>query len=214
MSRQLINEYRADLDRLRAVSGSRRESVLREAFKDLLKRWGRSQDLQFVPEHDIVTAQKNRIYLDGALLHALRVPFGYWEAKDADDNLDAEIAAKSRKGYPRDNIIYSDDHTAILIQDGAEVARVAMDDTDALYGLLSTFFAHERQEIADFNKAVRQFAADLPAVLEALRKLIADKRKASPAFTKAEKAFLSHAQEAINPAVSEIWERLELREAA
>ncbi len=118
MSRQLINEYRADLDRLRAVSGSRRESVLREAFKDLLKRWGKSRELQFIPEHDIVTAQKNRIYLDGALLHALRVPFGYWEAKDADDDLDAEIAAKTRKGYPRDNIVYSDDHTAVLIRMG------------------------------------------------------------------------------------------------
>lgn len=202
MSRQLINEYRAELDRLRQVSGSRRESVLREAFKDLLKRWGRAQDLHFVPEHDIVTAQKNRIYVDGALLHALRVPFGYWEAKDADDDLDAEIAAKTRKGYPRDNIIFSDDHIAVLIQDGHERARVAMDDTDHLYGLLTSFFAHERQEIADFNKAVRQFAADLPAVLEALRKLIAEKRKGSMDFAKAEQDFLKHAQEAINPAVS------------
>ena len=34
----LINEYRAELDRLRQVSGSRRESVLREASEDLLKR--------------------------------------------------------------------------------------------------------------------------------------------------------------------------------
>lgn len=203
MSRQLINEYRADLDRLRAVSGSRRESVLREAFKDLLKRWGKGQDLQFVPEHDIVTPQKNRIYLDGALLHALRVPFGYWEAKDADDDLDAEIAAKTRKGYPRDNIIYSDDHTAVLIQDGNEIQRVAMDDTDALYGLLTRFFAHERSEIADFNKAVKQFGQDLPAVLEALRELIAEKRAASRDFAKAEKTFLKHAQDAINPAVSE-----------
>ncbi|WP_294210614.1 type ISP restriction/modification enzyme [uncultured Sphingomonas sp.] len=203
MSKQLINEYRADLDRLRAVSGSRRESVLREAFKDLLKRWGRTNDLQFIPEHAITTPQKNRIYLDGALLHALRVPFGYWEAKDADDDLDAEIAAKSRKGYPRDNIVYSDDHTAILIQDGYEVARVAMDDTDALYPLLTRFFAHERQEIADFNKAVKQFSQDLPAVLEALRDLIAKKRKASKPFVSAEKAFLKHAQEAINPAVTE-----------
>ncbi|WP_226017104.1 type ISP restriction/modification enzyme [Novosphingobium sp. FKTRR1] len=202
MSRQLINEYRAELDRLRTVSGSRRESVLREAFKDLLKRWGRSQDLSFVPEHDIVTPQKNRIYVDGALLHALRVPFGYWEAKDADDDLDAEIAAKFRKGYPRDNIIFSDDHTAVLVQDGTELARVAMDDTDALYGLLTRFFAHERREIAEFNKAVKQFAADLPAVLDALRALIADKRKASKDFDKAEKAFLKHAQDAINPAVS------------
>lgn len=203
MSKQLINEYRAELDRLRAVSGSRRESVLREAFKDLLKRWGRSNDLQFIPEHDIVMPQKNRIYLDGALLHALRVPFGYWEAKDADDDLDAEIAAKSRKGYPRDNIIYSDDHTAVLIQDGVEVTRVAMDDTDHLLSLLTRFFAHERQEVADFNKAVRQFAHDLPAVLQALRKIIADKRQASKAFAKAEDDFLKHAREAINPAVTD-----------
>ncbi len=203
MSRQLINEYRADLDRLRAVSGSRRESVLREAFKDLLKRWGKSRELQFIPEHDIVTAQKNRIYLDGALLHALRVPFGYWEAKDADDDLDAEIAAKTRKGYPRDNIVYSDDHTAVLIQDGHEASRVAMDDTDALYGLLTRFFAHERQEVADFNKAVKQFAADLPEILKALRERIAEKRAASRAFAAAEAAFLDHARDAINPAVSE-----------
>ena len=54
LSRQLINEYRAELDKLRAVSGSRREGVLSDAFKDLLKRWGRAQDLSFVPEHDIV----------------------------------------------------------------------------------------------------------------------------------------------------------------
>jgi hypothetical protein len=49
VSRQLINEYRAELDRLRAVSGSRREGVLSEAFKDLLKRWGKAHDLQFAP---------------------------------------------------------------------------------------------------------------------------------------------------------------------
>ncbi len=85
MSRQLINEYRADLDRLRQVSGSRRESVLREAFKDLLKSWGKSHDLKFAPEHEFVTAKGARVYPDGALLHGLRIPFGYWEAKDADD---------------------------------------------------------------------------------------------------------------------------------
>jgi hypothetical protein len=118
LSQQLINEYRAELDRLRAVSGSRRESVLREAFKDLLKRWGKTHDLQFIAEHDIVTKALNRIYLDGALLHGLRVPFGYWEAKDESDDLGKEIDAKFRKGYPRDNIIFTDDATAVLWQDG------------------------------------------------------------------------------------------------
>lgn len=204
MSRQLINEYRAELDRLRAVSGSRRESVLREAFKDLLKRWGRAHDLQFVAEHDILTKQMTRIYVDGALLHGLRVPFGYWEAKDESDDLEKEIAGKFRKGYPKDNIVFTDDRTAVLWQDGAEVMRADMQaDDDSLLTLLTRFFDHERQEIADFNKAVRQFATDLPAILNALRDRIAEKHAASSAFARALADFLKHSREAINPAVSE-----------
>jgi len=64
----------SELARLRQVSGSRRESVMREAFKDLLKAWGRQQEL--------------------------RVPFGYREAKDEADDLDAEIALKFKRGHP------------------------------------------------------------------------------------------------------------------
>ena len=203
MSRQLINEYRGELDRLRAITGSRRESVLREAFKDLLKRWGRQHDLQFVAEHNLITAKGNRIALDGALLHSLRVPFGYWEAKDEDDDLDKEIEAKFRKGYPRDNIVFTDDATAILYQDGHEAGRAAMDDVEALLPLIARFFAHERQEVADFRKAVKQFALDLPQVLGALRDIIAEKRAASSDFARAEEAFLKHARDAINPAVSD-----------
>jgi len=43
----------------------------------------------FVPEYEYGTLTKERRYLDGALLHELRVPFGYWEAKDTNDDLDA-----------------------------------------------------------------------------------------------------------------------------
>ena len=204
MSRQLINEYRAELDRIRAVSGSRRESVLREAFKDLLKRWARAHDLQFIAEHDILTKQMNRIYVDGALLHGLRVPFGYWEAKDENDDLAQEIEAKFRKGYPKDNIVFTDDVKAVLWQDGAEVMQADMQaDDDSLLTLLTRFFAHERKEIADFNKAVKQFAQDLPEILKALRDRIAEKHGSSRDFVGAVAAFLQHARDAINPAVSE-----------
>lgn len=178
--------------------------MLREAFKDLLKRWGRQHDLQFIAEHDILTRAMTRIYVDGALLHGLRVPFGYWEAKDESDDLEVEIAAKFRKGYPRDNIVFTDDVTAVLYQDGAEVLRAHMQaDDDSLLTLLTRFFAHERQEIADFNKAVKQFAADLPEILKALRNRIAEKHAASADFAAAVAAFLQHARDAINPAVSE-----------
>ncbi len=203
MSRQLINEYRAELDRLRAVTGSTRETNLRPAFARLLRAWGKAaHDLVFVEEHQLRTAAGNLISVDGALLHSLRVPFGYWEAKDVGDDLEAEIAAKFRRGYPRDNILFTDDRTAVLWQNGVRIDEAAMDDTDALNALVSRFFAHERAEIADFRKAVRQFATDLPAILTALRDLIAGKRAASSAFAAAEAAFLDHAQGAINPAVS------------
>jgi hypothetical protein len=41
MSQTLINQYLNQLASLKKISGSLRESVLREAFKDLLKAWGR-----------------------------------------------------------------------------------------------------------------------------------------------------------------------------
>lgn len=203
VSRQLITEYRSELDRIHSASGSKRESVVREAFKDLLKRWGRSRDLIFLAEHEYITPTGDRRYIDGALVHSIRVPLGYWEAKDTNDVLDEEIRKKTAAGYPRDNIVYEDTQTAVLIQNKREVARVRMVDPDALSHLLESFFAYERPEIADFRKAVRQFASDLPAVLAALRKIIADKRQVSPDFVRAERSFLDHARQAINPAVSE-----------
>ena len=91
VSRQLITEYRSELDRIHAASGSKRESVVREAFRDLLKRWGKSRELIFLAEHEYVPPAGNRCYIDGALVHSIRVPFGYWEAKDTNDDLDEEI---------------------------------------------------------------------------------------------------------------------------
>ena len=108
MSQVLIQQYLNQLQDLRKVSGTHRESVVREAFKDLLKGWGRQHDLVFIPEYEIEAPTKERRYVDGALLHALRVPFGYWEAKDEKDDLDAEIEHKFRRGYPQDNIIFED----------------------------------------------------------------------------------------------------------
>src|ERR1700690_3105820 len=99
MSQILIQQYLNQLQDLRKVSGTHRESVVREAFKDLLKGWARSHDLVFVPEYEIETKAKDRRYVDGALLYELRMPFGYWEAKDEKDNLDAEIETKFRRGY-------------------------------------------------------------------------------------------------------------------
>ena len=203
MSQVLINQYLAELDRIKKISGSLRESVVREAFKDLLKAWGRQQDLQFVAEYELDTKTRDRRYVDGALLHMLRVPFGYWEAKDEADDLDAEIALKFKRGYPQDNIIFEDSTQAVLIQRREEVMRCGVADVAQLAKLLKLFFSYERPEIAGFRRAVEQFKTDLPAVLAALRDMIARQQGDNPAFRKAAKRFLKHAQEAINPRLTD-----------
>ncbi len=172
MSRLQIQQYLNELQKLKMVSGTTRESVVREAFKDLLKGWARSHDLTFIPEHEIETKTKERRYVDGALMHTLRVPFGYWEAKDEKDDLDEEIQTKFKRGYPKTNIIFEDSKQAVLFQNSEEVMRCAVDDVEKLEQLLELFFGYERPEIEAFRKAVAQFKTDLPAVLEALRQMI------------------------------------------
>ncbi|MBK6351296.1 MAG: hypothetical protein IPF50_16580 [Proteobacteria bacterium] len=99
LGKLLIHQYLNDLERLKSASGSVREGVVSEAFKDLLKAGARQHDLIFVAQHKLETTAKERRYVDGALLYSLRVPFGYWEAKDEKDDLDAEIDLKFRRGY-------------------------------------------------------------------------------------------------------------------
>jgi predicted helicase len=199
MSQVLIQSYFNELDRIRTASGATRESVVREAFKDLLKQCGRQHDLIFIAEHEHITPAKDRCYVDGALLHEIRVPFGYWEAKDTDDKLDEEIEKKKRKGYPQDNIIFEDSRHAVLIQNRQEIIRCEMADAPRFEKLLSLFFRYERKEIAEFRKAVEQFKADLPSVLKALREKIEDAHTRNTAYQNAEVKFLKHAKETINP---------------
>ena len=203
MSQILINDYLKQLDIIKKVSGSRRETIVREAFKDLLKAWGKQHDLTFIAEYGMKTATQSSILVDGALLHELRMPLGYWEAKDVDDDLDVEVSKKFKKGYPQDNIIFSDDSTAVLWQHRNEVLRCDMTDTQALSRLLKLFFSFERPEIAGFRAAVEQFKTDLPAVLLALRQMIELENTKNPGFRAAEIKFLAHAQEAINPALTD-----------
>lgn len=201
MSQLLIQQYLNQLSTLKKISGTSRESVVREAFKDLLKGWARQHDLVFIPEHEIASPTKERRYVDGALMHTLRVPFGYWEAKDEKDDLDAEIEYKFKRGYPKTNIIFDDSETAVLIQHGQEVMRCSVEDVEKLEQLLKLFFGYERPEIEAFRNAVAQFKTDLPAVLEALREMIEAAHKAELKFRKAAEDFLKHAQEAINPSL-------------
>lgn len=203
MSQILINAYLAELDRIKRISGTLSEQVIREAFKDMLKAWSRQQGLVFLAEHGMSSTQKTSIRPDGTILHDLRVPLGYWEAKDTADDLDTEIAKKFRKGYPQDNIVFENSHTAVLIQNREEVMRCSMTDTKELERLLNLFFSYERPEIAEFRRAIVQFQADLPAILESLRGRIDSAYADNSKFRVSAETFLAHAKETINPSLAE-----------
>jgi predicted helicase len=203
MSQLLVNAFLADLDRLKKMSGVLNEQTIRPAFRQLLRDWSRADNLVFVEELEFATSQKTKVYPDGTVLHDLRVPLGFWEAKDTKDDLDTEISKKLRSGYPQTNILFENSQTAILIQNREEVTRCDMTDTDALEKLLKLFFSYERPEIAEFRKAIEQFKADLPHVLDALRARIDEAYDTNDDFREAADAFLAQAKRTINPAVAE-----------
>jgi predicted helicase len=203
MSQQLINQYLAEIDRLRKFSGLSNEQIIRPAFRRLLDSWAAADKLVFLEEYPVQTGLKTTVYPDGTVLHDIRVPLGYWEAKDTKDDLDEEIRKKFAKGYPQDNIIFENSETAVLIQNRQEITRVAMTDTAALLRLVGLFFRYERPEIAEFRKAVARFKADLPTVLDALRERIDTAYAQNGEFRAAAARFLATCKETINPTLGE-----------
>ncbi|MGY6528781.1 MAG: type ISP restriction/modification enzyme [Cyanobacterium sp.] len=172
MSRILINQYRKELENRKRYGGSSNEGSIRYAFATLLNGYCRPRDFILVEELTIASRLQTKIRLDGIVKDALRLDWGYWEAKDEKDSLDAEIEAKFRKGYPTDNILFEDTKNAVLIQNGDEALRIGMDDDDALDALINQFLDYERAEVKDFRGAIATFSQDLPTIINTLRNLI------------------------------------------
>ena len=140
---------------------------------------------------------------DGTVKDSLRMPRGYWEAKDTYDDLDTEIQRKFNRGYPRDNIIFEDSQTAVLIQNREEVMRAKMDKPGELHRLIRSFLDYELPQIDEFRKAQDQFKADLPAVIANLRDAIGRAEDANAEYQEAAAEFLALCRLSISPAVSD-----------
>jgi predicted helicase len=203
MSRIQVQSYLSRIDQLRRVSGATNEVIVSQAFARLLEDWATDQKLIFIQQYPHETPQKTLVRPDGVVLHDIRVPLGWWEAKDTADDLDNEIEKKLRKGYPQDNIVFENGETAVLFQNRGEVTRCDMTDPAALEKLVTLFFGYERPEIAEFRAAVRQFGTDLPAILEGLRGKISEAYQDNQAFAAQAATFLTHAKQTINPGLTE-----------
>ena len=193
-----IRDYQAELAKLRRLGGTGNEEVLRPAFANCLQKYcgakGRGLTL-------VVEKSRGRIKPDGTVLDDLGVPRGYWEAKGPAVDIYGAIDDKNAVGYPKNNIIYENTETAVLIQGGEQVQRVNMREDKALDKLIQTFLDYCPPAAEKFHKAVGQFKRDLPQVLDELRGTINSAHDDNPEFRKAAGEFLAHCKTAINPEV-------------
>jgi predicted helicase len=202
MSRQLINQFYSDLDNLIQYGGSRKETAIRSAFQTLLNEYCKTRNFLLVPELDYRTSAGKKVNPDGTVKDAIRLDYGYWESKDEYDNLDQEIEKKFAKGYPQDNILFEDSITAVLIQQGEEVMRINMRDEDKLDSILNAFLNYTRPEVKDFREAIATFQADLPTILDSLRKMIDDQAIANVNFQQKRDKFWQVCKDSIHPEIS------------
>ena len=195
-----ITQYRANLAELIRFAGSDTELVIRPAFQNCLAAYCRDhrESLALVPE----LRAAGGVTPDGTVKDTLRMARGYWEAKDSDDDLDAEIRRKFARGYPRDNILFEDSRRAVLIQNGEEAMSADMSRDADLHRLIRRFLDYELPQIGEFKRAQTQFAHDLPDVLANLRAAIDDAEERNPAYRAEAADFLNLCQQSIGPDVS------------
>jgi predicted helicase len=198
MSEYSIKQYQLEVEKTIHFGGTKKETAIRNAFYNLLNEYAKAKGLMIVPEVTIKTPQGKNVTPDGTLKDMLRQDWGYWESKDESDDIDIEMRKKFERGYPKDNILFEDSQTAVLIQNGVEVQRVAMKDLGALHNLIMCFISFERPEVKNFRKAIELFKQDIPKVTETLRSIIIAQESTNPAFVKSANEFLALCHDSIN----------------
>jgi predicted helicase len=202
MSRLLVTQYQAEVEKIIQYGGSRKETSIRVAFQNLLNEYCKPRDFLLIPELDYRLPNGKLVYPDGTIKDALRLDWGYWESKDQYDKLDEEIEKKLNKGYPDSNILFEDSQTAVLIQSGQETQRVTMGDADAVDSIINNFINYVRPEVRDFREAIDTFRQDLPTILDSLRKLIKCQEGNNILFENARDKFFNICQKSINPEIT------------
>ena len=194
-----IQRYREELARLIEAGGSDSELNIRPAFQNCLAAYcaAHKEKLTLVPELSVGSVRP-----DGTVKDTLRMARGYWEAKDTRDDLDREIQRKFDSGYPRDNIIFEDSRTAVLVQNREEAMRVDMNQPGALHRLIRRFLDYELPQIEEFRGAQAQFKADLPTVIANLREAVEAAEADNAEYQAAAAGFLELCRHSIGPDVS------------
>ena len=195
-----IEQYRKDLEQIVAIGGSMNELTIKPAFRKCLAAYCHEHRERLLLLDELPV--QGGLRPDGTVRDKWMMDRGYWEAKDTYDNLDAEIQEKFNRGYPRNNIVFEDSETAVLVQNGGEAMRVEMTRPGELHRLIRRFLDYELPEIEGFRKAQERFSDDLPSVLESLRATIEDAEVENAEYQLAAKGFLELCHQSIGPDVS------------
>ena len=197
-----VKSYYAALEQF-ARLGVKHETAVRAAFQTLLEHCARQCGWTLVPEHAISPQRNRRIVVDGALIDDFRLTHGYWEAKDIDDDLPAEVERKFAVGYPRDNILFQTPQRAMLWQNGRLRLDADLTEAGELIETLHMFFSYRPQEYAAWEEAVAQFKERVADIGNGLAELIRKERQSNRLFTAAFAEFLDKCRQSINPNLAE-----------
>ena len=196
-----IERYYADKQRLMDFGGSANEQNIRRAFENCLDAYCRDHREGFALVAELPA--RSGIRPDGTVVDSLRLPRGYWEAKDSRDDLHREIQRKLGSGYPNDNIVFEDSRVAVLMQHGTVAMQVDMSSPADLHRLITAFLSYVTREVEEFREAWQRFKDDLPTVLAKLREDVASAAATSRDYQAAAADFLELCHRTISPDVSE-----------
>src|SRR5712692_6017497 len=196
-----IKDYYATLQSYLEHQGTH-ERALETAFLRLLEETAKPHGWKLIPKQRIKVG-KSSIAPDGTLRDLFNMRCGFWEAKDTDDDLDAEIQKKIAKGYPLSNTIFEDTRRAVLFQGGQERYRLDLTDPKQLAALLNEFYAYTEPEIDGFHQAVDEFQTQVPELAKSLLGILATAHKSNKKFQTAFDDFFALCQTALNPNISQ-----------
>ncbi|HNQ77647.1 MAG TPA: N-6 DNA methylase [Acidobacteriota bacterium] len=202
MSKLLINEYYENVERAYKYGKSRNELAIRTPFLNLLNAYARTLNYEVVPELYVMGAYGKKVKPDGVVKNLWGLDVGLWESKDEKDDMAAEIEAKVRKGYPLTNILFEDSHSAVLFQRGQEVQKADFKKSEQLDAIIRQFINFKSETIYKFEEAIERFKADIPVIVETLRKKIVEESEAKSEYIEARRKFLDLCKAEINPAVT------------
>lgn len=168
----------------------------------MLNEYARKFNYEVVPEVAVMGTRGKKVHPDGTVKNLWGLDIGLWESKDEKDDIEAEIDAKIKKGYPLTNILFEDSNVAVLFQRGEEVSRVKVRDADNFHQLLTDFFSFKSETVYKFEDAIEKFKADIPIIVETLRNKILESRETNKNFLVAQASFFELCKVEINPDIT------------